>query len=140
MAAEAPDLKSGNVGSSRRQVRPRKAPPSRDAEAAPTHTEGDPPYAAGSNASTAPVGPADARPLPPEPGWVVFDPELERLCRIGAQVGGSQAAPISYTALMIAYLWAEDPVSNWFRNFVGSNKSIDKAGIFKSKAIKDRDR
>lgn len=80
------------------------------------------------------------RPLPPEPSWVQFDTELEHLCRIAAQVGGNQPAPISYTALIIAFLWAEGTVSDWFRGFVRSHSSIDTEVIYKSKEVKDTDR
>ena len=71
--------------------------------------------------------------LPPEPPWVVYDPELERLCRIAASVGGdAQAAPLSYTALVIAFLFGEDKVSTWFQSYVEtSNIALDE--IFRSK-------
>jgi hypothetical protein len=58
------------------------------------------------------------RALPPEPNWVRYDPELERLCRIAASVGATQAAPISYTALVIAFLFGNDQVSEWFQSYV----------------------
>ncbi|MGH7341530.1 MAG: P-loop NTPase fold protein, partial [Candidatus Rokuibacteriota bacterium] len=71
--------------------------------------------------------------LPPEPRWVVYDHELERLCRIAASVGGdTQAAPLSYTALVIAFLFGEDRVSAWFQSYVGkSDIAVDE--IFRSK-------
>jgi hypothetical protein len=81
------------------------------------------------------VAPADARPLQTEPDWVNYEPELEQVCRIAAHVGGSQPAPISYTALIIAFLWAEGSVSTWFREFVGGHGSIDTEAIYRSKAV-----
>lgn len=136
MDKNAPDLKSGDVGSFVAQESPRAA------GSTPGREDGDTPSAAGAEVSTPTPAqrPAGGRTLPAEPAWVLFDPELERLCRIAAQVGGSQAAPISYTALIVAFLWAADPVCEWFRGFVSSNTSIDRAAIFKSKAVKERDR
>jgi KAP family P-loop domain len=81
------------------------------------------------------IAPADSRPLPTEPAWVNYESELERVCRIAAHVGVSQPAPISYTALIIAFLWAEGPISTWFREFVGANRSIDTEAIYRSKAV-----
>jgi hypothetical protein len=65
--------------------------------------------------------------LSPEPEGAQYAPELERLCRIAASVGAerSRAAPLSFTALVIAFLFAEDEVSRWFQNYVGS-RNIDR--------------
>src|ERR1700758_3242094 len=88
-----------------------------------------------------------ARPLPAEPSWVHYDPDLEQLCRIAASVGSGQpaaavapgglnasisanaradngtvVAPISYTALVTAFLWGDDPVSKWFRSYADTHQ------------------
>jgi hypothetical protein len=74
--------------------------------------------------------------LSPEPEGAQYDPELERLCRIAASVGAERrrSAPLSFTALVIAFLFAEDKVSRWFQNYVGSRK-INQAEIFASKRV-----
>src|SRR5215475_8058751 len=77
--------------------------------------------------------------LEPEPSWVIYDSELERLCRVAASVGGEQEAPISYTALVIAFLFGEDNVSKWFQSYVGA-RGIRLAEIFRSKNTSDKDR
>jgi KAP family P-loop domain len=59
--------------------------------------------------------PAD---LDPEPPGVLYDSELERLCRIAASIGGTEPAPISYTALVVAFLFSDDAVSKWFQQYV----------------------
>jgi hypothetical protein len=73
------------------------------------------------------------RALEPEPSWVRYDTELERLCRIAASVGGTQDAPVSYTALVIAFLFGEDKVSVWFQSYV-QRQDIRVDEIFRSKS------
>src|SRR5262245_11227051 len=72
--------------------------------------------------------------LAPEPSWARYDRPLERVCRIEAAVGGTQAAPLSYTALVIGFLWADDPVSRWFQEYVDTH-NIDAFEIFRSKDL-----
>jgi hypothetical protein len=78
--------------------------------------------------------PAVAAKLEPEPSWARYDQPLERLCRIAAAVGGAQAAPLSYTALVIGFLWGDDPVSRWFQEYVDAHR-IDAFEIFRSKNL-----
>jgi hypothetical protein len=58
------------------------------------------------------------RTLELEPPGVRYDSDLERLCRIAASVGGKQEAPLSYTALVIAFPFGKDVVSIWFQSYV----------------------
>src|SRR5262245_12671574 len=82
------------------------------------------------------VGPPPTVPatLAPEPSWARYDQPLERLCRIAAAVGGTQAAPLSYTALVIGFLWADDPVSRWFQQYADTH-NVDAFEIFRSKDL-----
>lgn len=79
--------------------------------------------------------------LVPEPPGALYEPELEMLCRIAASVGSEERgpAPLSFTALLIAFLFAEDPVSRWFQGFVAPPvsipRSIDVASIYRSKNV-----
>lgn len=136
---QAPDLKSSDADSDTAATEQSNGAESTVSssmrkEAPKTIMQGEESVSPPSESST------DYQPIPSEPSWIQFDSELERLCRIAAQVGGSQPAPISYTALIIAFLWAEGQISDWFREFVSSNSSIDTAAIYKSKNIKDTDR
>lgn len=80
--------------------------------------------------------------LPPEPRGARYDAELEVLCRIAASVGaeGREPAPLSFTALMIAFLFAEDPVSRWFQGYVvrpdPATPAVDVAAILRSKNVR----
>jgi hypothetical protein len=75
------------------------------------------------------------RALEPEPNWVTYEPELERLCRVAALIGGDGPAPLSYTALVIAFLWGGDDVSLWLQEYVSSHSTIAVDSIFRSKDI-----
>lgn len=124
-ASDAPPPTSSPQGSS-------PVPRSADAPAAsPSQQAGD----GSPQQDSDEVDVGDPRTLPTEPGWVRYEPELERICRIAAHVGGSQPAPISYTALIIAFLWADGQVSEWFRDYVGANSSIDTEAIYRSKGV-----
>jgi hypothetical protein len=79
--------------------------------------------------------PSTYRALEPEPNWVSYEPDLEGLCRVAALVGGNGPAPLSYTALVIAFLWGHDDVSLWFQGYVSSHP-IEVDAIFRSKDIK----
>jgi hypothetical protein len=48
-----------------------------------------------------------------------YDPELDFLCRTAAWISATRGdAPLSFTALLIGFLFGEDPVSGWFQAFV----------------------
>ena len=86
-----------------------------------------------------PESPATPRALPREPRWVAYDAELERICRIAASVGGdSQAAPLSYTALVIGFLFGEDVTSGWFQKYV-ARRNINVEEIYRSKETRAAD-
>ena len=73
------------------------------------------------------------------PVGVHYHKDLEDLCRVAASVGGRQSAPISYTALVIAMLFWDDPVSKWFQSYVAS-AAIDLDEIYRSKKVVAGDR
>lgn len=77
--------------------------------------------------------------LEPAPPGVRYDLELERLCRIAASVGDRQQAPLSYTALIIAFLFGHDPVSAWFQSYAKEPR-ISLKDIFRSKSTRYEDR
>jgi hypothetical protein len=74
--------------------------------------------------------------LSPEPAGVSYDQDLERLCRIAASVGSRGEAPLSYTALLIAFLWGEDAVSRWFREYAKTRPNAMER-VFTRKGITD---
>jgi hypothetical protein len=73
--------------------------------------------------------------LQPHPPGVRYDADLEQLCRVAASVGGQQPQPVSYTALIIALLFGQDEVSRWLQQYVGQQRGIDAAAIYRSKKI-----
>jgi hypothetical protein len=80
--------------------------------------------------------------LVPEPIGARYDSELELLCALAASVGAEARgpAPLSFTALVIAFLFAEDPVSRWFQSYVApsetTGRSIDVEAILRSKSVR----
>ena len=62
-------------------------------------------------------------PLTAVPEGVSYDTELERVCRIAASIGAQRGSetPISFTALLGAFLLATDDVSRWFQEFVSAH-------------------
>jgi hypothetical protein len=95
---------------------------------------------AGAAAAPAPEGKGFVvRALQPHPPGTSYDHELEHLCRVAASAGGVQAAPLSYTALVIAFLYGSDEVSKWFQAYV-TKMEVHVDEIFRSKSIKPEDR
>lgn len=82
------------------------------------------------------------QPLLPEPPGARYDGELALLCGIAASAGaeGRGPAPLSFTAFVIAFLFAEDPVSRWFQSFVAPPVSIPRSvnvdAILRSKNVR----
>ena len=80
--------------------------------------------------------------LVPEPRGARYDSELELVCRIAASAGaeGRGPAPLSFTAFVIAFLFAEDSVSRWFQGYVAASetisRSIDVDAILRSKNVR----
>lgn len=139
MDANAPDLESGNIGRFKQQDRSLEESSPGEPQPTPKGRKGEPASVA-SSGMRAPKPEPERRPLPPEPVGFTCEPESEDLCRIAAQFAGTHMASISNTALIIAFLGAEGSVSSWFRDGIGGETSIDRAGIFKSKSVNDGDR
>ena len=102
-----------------------------------------------SSIPNAPAGISDDKPagaevafvpanLEPEPSGVRYDSDLERLCRMAASIGGGQVAPISYTALVIAFMFGDDAVSRWFQSYVREG-GVRVDDIFRSKSTTPND-
>lgn len=76
-----------------------------------------------------------------EPPGARYDTELELLCRVAASAGaeGGSPAPLSFTAISIAFLFAEDAVSRWFQSFVKPPVTIPRRisieAILQSKSV-----
>lgn len=69
---------------------------------------------------------------------VEYDAELEFLCRTAAWVGTREgsSAPLSFTAILVAFLIGRDPVSIWFQRWV-EQQGIDREGILQGKGVRD---
>ena len=80
-------------------------------------------------------------PLYPEPPGAIYSSELDDLCRIAAWAGSENhsPAPLSFTALLIAFLVGGGPVSRWFQKYVHDRKiHVDR--IFGAKTVKAESR
>lgn len=66
-----------------------------------------------------------------------FDDELANVVSLSAKVGAAahDATPISYTSLLIALLWADDPTSRWFQAFAWEHE-VPIEQIFRHYGIK----
>jgi hypothetical protein len=140
--AESPDddaITRPNVPLRKRDARAQSRE-SESLESGPVESPKSPTSPSTSSSPPRPSAPSPTSLLPPEPSWVAYDAELERLCRIAAHVGGSQPAPISYTALIIAFMWADDAVSAWLRDWLSANTAVDQQAIYRSKDVSAVDR
>src|SRR3984957_15903656 len=70
---------------------------------------------------------------------VEYDEELEFLCRTAAWVGirEGSSAPLSFTAILVAFFVGRDPVSTWFQQWA-EQQGIDREGLLRRKGG-DRD-
>ena len=70
-----------------------------------------------------------------------FDEELTRLVGLAAYIGDASGdqTPISYTSLVIAMLWSDDPTSKWFQEYV-QNHNVAADKIYRHRGIKETDR
>ena len=69
--------------------------------------------------------------FPSSPPSSVYDPELESLCRLAAWIGAHKGseAPLTFRALLAAFLVGKDPVSVWFQHYARS-AHVDVEALF----------
>lgn len=69
-----------------------------------------------------------------------FDDEMIRLIGLAAYIGDASGdqTPVSYSSLMIALLWSDDPTSKWFQDYAIRQK-IATNTLYKHRGIKESD-
>lgn len=70
-----------------------------------------------------------------------FDEDLTRLVALAAYIGDTSGdqTPVSYSSLMIALLWNNDPDSTWFQGYV-KRSDVATDSIYHHRGIKDTDK